>query len=85
MEHARQTENNVENHQQNNRYIRLDLSPSYREEVGHQCKRIIDFGRLCYLKEHNFCVDMVQYVEPSVSLENIALVARKDKQQLLSS
>ncbi|KAJ3122132.1 hypothetical protein HK098_003111 [Nowakowskiella sp. JEL0407] len=53
------------------------LSYEDREEFGFKCKRILDYGRILYLREHGFEVRLVYYAERRVSLENCALVAFK--------
>ncbi|XP_078576021.1 tRNA:m(4)X modification enzyme TRM13 homolog [Branchiostoma floridae x Branchiostoma japonicum] len=50
-----------------------------REEIGRQCKRLLDQGRLWYLQQCDFHTQLVHYVEPDVSLENIAIVATRGK------
>ncbi|KAG0174001.1 tRNA:m(4)X modification enzyme TRM13 [Apophysomyces sp. BC1034] len=46
-----------------------------REKIGYQCKRVLDAGRVKYLQEHGFKVELLYYVDPSTSLENCALIA----------
>ncbi|CAG8561556.1 34169_t:CDS:2 [Gigaspora margarita] len=46
-----------------------------REALGYKCKRILDYGRLKYLQENGFDVELIYYVESSTSLENLALMA----------
>ncbi|RHZ50622.1 hypothetical protein Glove_494g4 [Diversispora epigaea] len=46
-----------------------------RESLGYKCKRILDFGRYKYLKENGFETELIYYVEPETSLENLALIA----------
>ncbi|XP_078656969.1 tRNA:m(4)X modification enzyme TRM13 homolog [Branchiostoma floridae x Branchiostoma belcheri] len=50
-----------------------------REEIGRQCKRLLDQGRLWYLQQGDFHTQLVRYVETDVSLENIAIVAARGK------
>lgn len=40
-----------------------------------QCKRLIDAGRVHYLKSKGYETKLVTYIDKSVSLENVALVA----------
>ncbi|RIB12853.1 methyltransferase TRM13-domain-containing protein [Gigaspora rosea] len=54
-------------------YSGLDYSS--REALGYKCKRILDYGRLKYLQENGFDVELIYYVESSTSLENLALMA----------
>jgi tRNA:m4X modification enzyme len=52
------------------------LSHANREILGYKTKRLIDTGRLNYLQEElDFNVELVKYVDKSVSLENVALIA----------
>ncbi|KAG0002803.1 tRNA:m(4)X modification enzyme TRM13 [Entomortierella chlamydospora] len=46
-----------------------------RERLGQQCKRLLDIGRVRYLKENGFDAELVYYVDPETSLENLALMA----------
>ncbi|PFX22756.1 tRNA:m(4)X modification enzyme TRM13-like [Stylophora pistillata] len=46
-----------------------------REEIGLQCKRLLDTGRLWYLESREFNARLAFYVDSSVSLENAVLVA----------
>ncbi|CAG8842377.1 21023_t:CDS:2, partial [Racocetra persica] len=51
------------------------LDHTSRETLGYKCKRILDYGRLKYLQENGFDVELIYYVESSTSLENLALMA----------
>ncbi|CAG9765306.1 unnamed protein product [Ceutorhynchus assimilis] len=55
------------------------LGKAEREEIGRRCKNIINWGRLMHLKEHNLECFLHYYVETSITLENVALVAIKSK------
>ncbi|GJJ68695.1 tRNA:m4X modification enzyme [Entomortierella parvispora] len=46
-----------------------------REKLGLQCKRLLDIGRVRYLKENGFDAELVYYVDKETSLENLALMA----------
>ncbi|XP_078377457.1 tRNA:m(4)X modification enzyme TRM13 homolog isoform X2 [Oculina patagonica] len=48
---------------------------SEREEIGRQCKRLIDAGRLWYLESLDFSARLAFYVDSAVSLENAVLLA----------
>lgn len=48
-----------------------------RKELGVRCKRILDHGRVQYLRKLGFVADLVYYVGKDKSLENLALVARR--------
>ena len=64
-----------ENHYYHPRYG--SLTPEQREEVGYQCKKLIDMGRLRYIKGHGFDARLVKYTTSELSLENIALLATR--------
>eukprot|EP01006_Ploeotia_vitrea_P032178 TRINITY_DN64440_c1_g2_i1.p1 TRINITY_DN64440_c1_g2~~TRINITY_DN64440_c1_g2_i1.p1 ORF type:complete len:456 (-),score=43.90 TRINITY_DN64440_c1_g2_i1:47-1414(-) len=55
----------------------LKWSHQEKQLFGRKCKRVLDFGRLLYLKEQ--CgyngVQLVEYVQPAYSLENFLLLA----------
>ncbi|KAL0082896.1 methyltransferase TRM13-domain-containing protein [Phycomyces blakesleeanus] len=59
--------------QTSNHYSGWDSSE--REKIGYECKRVLDAGRMRYLQEHGFKVELVYYVDPKTSLENCALIA----------
>ncbi|KAF9437574.1 tRNA:m(4)X modification enzyme TRM13 [Entomortierella beljakovae] len=46
-----------------------------RERLGRQCKRLLDIGRVQYLKGIGFDAELVYYVDKETSLENLALMA----------
>ncbi|KAF8950668.1 tRNA:m(4)X modification enzyme TRM13 [Haplosporangium bisporale] len=46
-----------------------------REKLGQQCKRLLDIGRVMYLRENGFDAELVYYVDKETSLENLALMA----------
>ena len=50
--------------------------PHPKESVGIKCKRLIDFARVCYLRDCGFDVKLVNYVDRVTSLENVLLVVR---------
>ncbi|XP_014662523.1 PREDICTED: tRNA:m(4)X modification enzyme TRM13 homolog isoform X2 [Priapulus caudatus] len=49
-----------------------------REQVGGKCKRLIDHGRILYMKERGFDCRVRFYVDSSVSPENVLLIATND-------
>ncbi|XP_054707450.1 tRNA:m(4)X modification enzyme TRM13 homolog [Uloborus diversus] len=61
------------------RYIKLGLEHNEREEIGSKCKRLIDFGRIEYLKGLGYDSKLLEYIDKSVTLENVVLVAVHDK------
>ncbi|XP_070564543.1 tRNA:m(4)X modification enzyme TRM13 homolog [Ptychodera flava] len=52
------------------------LSVDEREEIGRMSKRLIDIGRIKFLEDKGFKVDLAYYVESKISLENIVMIAR---------
>ncbi|KAJ3214452.1 hypothetical protein HK099_006854 [Clydaea vesicula] len=54
------------------------LSSEIRKTIGFKCKRIIDLGRIEYLKNCGFQVEIVKYVDEKVSVENLVLIAKPD-------
>ncbi|XP_071836185.1 tRNA:m(4)X modification enzyme TRM13 homolog [Apostichopus japonicus] len=55
----------------------LGLTIQQREEIGHMCKRVLDAGRLEFLRKNGLTGNQVQYVKPSVTLENIMILANR--------
>ena len=51
--------------------------PHPKESIGIKCKRLIDFARVSYLRNHGFDVKLVNYVDRRTSLENVLLVVTK--------
>lgn len=47
-----------------------------RAVLGFMCKKIIDMGRLMWMKEHGLDAEFVKYVPSSVSPENHLLIGR---------
>lgn len=72
-------ESNIENEKEN-RYSRLKLSCSYREEIGRQAKQLLDYGRLNYMQSKGFNARLIQYVKRETTLENIAIIVLPNKQ-----
>lgn len=58
-------------------YSALGLTIQQREEIGHMCKRVLDAGRLEFLRKNGLTGNQVQYVKPSVTLENIMILANR--------
>ncbi|KAJ3021607.1 tRNA:m(4)X modification enzyme TRM13 [Thoreauomyces humboldtii] len=48
-----------------------------RETLGLQCKRLLNHGRLAYLRRCGFDAELVHYVDRKYSLENVAIVAKQ--------
>lgn len=60
------------------RYTRLQLDQATREEIGRQCKRVLDYGRLKYLEDvSDMDVKLKYYVDPFISLENALIVCTR--------
>jgi len=61
------------------RYVAMGLDADYREEVGRQCKQIIDYGRVKYLSSWSsspsLSTRLLYYVEKDMSLENVLLLS----------
>ncbi|KAJ3360683.1 tRNA:m(4)X modification enzyme TRM13 [Allomyces javanicus] len=51
------------------------LTHAEREEIGFMVKRVLDYGRVVWLKERGMDAKLVYYVDRAVSLENCALIA----------
>ncbi|OWF35563.1 tRNA:m(4)X modification enzyme TRM13-like [Mizuhopecten yessoensis] len=56
----------------------LCLPIATREKIGRQCKRLIDFGRVKYLREHNIDSKLVVYIDEKLTPENVAIIALPD-------
>ncbi len=59
------------------RYDRLNLDRPKREEIGRRCKRLIDMGRCDFVAKKIGLKNarLVYYVDPNISLENVAIFA----------
>ncbi|KAM3162260.1 tRNA:m(4)X modification enzyme TRM13 [Lachancea thermotolerans] len=55
-----------------------ELSVAERERLGECARRVIDEGRARFLRERGYRVSLVRYVEPAVSLENVAMVVVRE-------
>ncbi|GFR79293.1 tRNA:m(4)X modification enzyme TRM13 homolog [Elysia marginata] len=55
--------------------LREQLSVSEREKIGRQCKRIIDTGRLHYLRSKGLKATLREYIDEGTTPENVVLVA----------
>ncbi|RCH92865.1 tRNA:m(4)X modification enzyme TRM13, partial [Rhizopus stolonifer] len=76
-EHGESFEEEEDTDQTINHFTGLDRAQ--REEIGYQCKRILDTGRVKFLEKFGFNAKLVYYVDPSTSLENCALIATPKK------
>ena len=49
--------------------------PHPKETLGLKCKRILDYARIRYLRQHGYDARLIYYTDKSISLENVLLVA----------
>ena len=54
-------------------YVWLDRTR--RIDIGMMCKRILDTGRLLWLREQGWCAQSVLYVAPDITGENRLMIA----------
>lgn len=54
--------------------IKYGMTRSQREEVGRRCKRMLDWGRIQYLKENGFEAGLKLYAKAETTLENVCLI-----------
>lgn len=57
------------------RYAALGLDVESREKIGRQCKQIIDRGRVAFLSTWPIQAELIYYVDPEISPENVLLLA----------
>ena len=60
----------------------LGYTKTESEEIGRRSKRLIDAGRVWYLRQFGLDASLVYYVDRSVSLENVALIASKNSKKV---
>ncbi|GJQ73071.1 hypothetical protein Trydic_g1701 [Trypoxylus dichotomus] len=65
--------NNLESSSERDKQIGLNRQE--KEMVGKKCKALLNYGRLKYLESIGFKCELCFYVSPSVSLENLCIVA----------
>lgn len=51
------------------------FSVEKQEQIGLKAKRILDWGRIEYLKNNGFNAQLKVYATKNITLENIALIA----------
>ncbi|KAK9432635.1 methyltransferase TRM13-domain-containing protein [Lipomyces doorenjongii] len=51
------------------------LPISRREEIGFKVRSILDYGRVRYLEDNGFQVELIRYVDRAISSENVCLLA----------
>ncbi|CEP62402.1 tRNA:m4X modification enzyme LALA0_S05e04852g [Lachancea lanzarotensis] len=54
-----------------------DLPVCEREKLGEKARRIIDEGRAEYLRQNGYEATLVKYIDPEVSLENVAMIVNR--------
>merc|ERR1712168_1697722 len=59
-------------------HVELGLTSDDQREIGRQCKRLLDHGRLSYLRHHGYQCQLVRYISDDVTPENIALLVTRD-------
>jgi tRNA:m4X modification enzyme len=52
------------------------LSLTQREEIERKCKRLIDIGRVHYLKDCGLQSQLKTYIEEKLTPENVVIVAK---------
>ncbi|ENN78932.1 hypothetical protein YQE_04609, partial [Dendroctonus ponderosae] len=68
-----------ENYQDNIDMETNGLSRDKREIIGQGCKNVLNWGRLRYLEANNFKCSLHYYVDKDITLENVCIVALKQK------
>lgn len=56
-----------------------ELSAPEKVALGRDCKRLLDAGRLHFLRQHGFRAELVHYADSGTTPENALLVAWRDK------
>ena len=51
------------------------LTVEERERVGRECKRLLDMGRVIWLRKQGLSAELVHFCKPQVSPENCLLIA----------
>ncbi|XP_060524263.1 tRNA:m(4)X modification enzyme TRM13 homolog [Cylas formicarius] len=74
-EHDKSTTGYNENEKKS--HEKINLSRGEQEEIGRRCKNIINYGRLQFLQKQGFSCFLHYYVDQSVTLENVCIVAKK--------
>ncbi|KAK3091884.1 hypothetical protein FSP39_023437 [Pinctada imbricata] len=71
-------EGEIEDHKAEKPLTRTDLNLTVKEkeEIGRKCKRLIDFGRVLYMKEQGLQCDLREYIEDKLTPENVAIFAK---------
>eukprot|EP00054_Salpingoeca_dolichothecata_P024091 m.163077 g.163077 ORF g.163077 m.163077 type:complete len:127 (+) comp24904_c0_seq17:1260-1640(+) len=53
----------------------IDLTPQEKEQIGRNCKRLIDAARRDFLASRGFHTNIVHYTTKNITLENALLLA----------
>lgn len=56
--------------------VKLPWTKVEQEAIGYQCKRIIDYSRLQYLKDQGYHTGAFYYISKDVTLENLCIFAK---------
>ncbi|XP_055551076.1 tRNA:m(4)X modification enzyme TRM13 homolog [Wyeomyia smithii] len=54
--------------------VKYGLTRAQREEIGRKCKRVLDLGRIEYLKANGFDSQLKKYAKSEITLENVCLI-----------
>lgn len=55
------------------------------KQLGRQARRLLEEGRMRYLRDHGFDVHLVRYCDESITSDNLAIIARKKMDPYVSS
>lgn len=66
-----------DNLNQNEEATKIKMTAERRMDIGIMCKRLLDHGRLEFLREKGFEGDLKCYVGNDVTLENVALILKR--------
>jgi tRNA:m4X modification enzyme len=61
----------------------LPLDPKLREKIGFKVKRVLDFGRVMWLRDRGYDAHLVYYVNCATSPENCALIISRSRKPCL--
>lgn len=54
----------------------LKLTREIKEEIGIKCKHILDYARVQYLEKRGYKCSLKYYVNRTITLENVCLIAQ---------
>eukprot|EP01147_Barroeca_monosierra_P006733 gene6734-9462_t len=63
------------NASKHNQILKLDRKTHVR--LGRMAKRILDWGRILYLRERSFAAKLMYYIDSTVTPENVILVGKR--------